>query len=190
MQHFGYPVPVDEEEGFEAFAVICKVLKGKTTQSAYLRNGIKSRKVTGFEGHNLKVEQIFKLREIGSDDDLLRMAQLMPSVVKPRNFRKAAKQKLSAQLALSKIPDPVYQALQEAYVFNLSLEVAQVYNLCQLVDRSIDDDLTVHRFKTQVLYLETRSKRYELARLQNNAFRLAEVAQPSLKDENFFSQVD
>ena len=75
-------------------------------------------------------------------------------------------------------------------MFNLSLEVAQVYNLCQLVDRSIDDDLTVHRFKTQVLYLETRSKRYELARLQNNTFRLAEIAQPSLKDENFFSHVD
>lgn len=56
MQHFGYPVPLDEEVGFEAFAVICKVLKGKTTQAAYMRNGIKSRKLTGFEGHNLKVE--------------------------------------------------------------------------------------------------------------------------------------
>jgi hypothetical protein len=29
MQHFGYNVPVSEETGFEAFAVICKVLKGK-----------------------------------------------------------------------------------------------------------------------------------------------------------------
>lgn len=61
MQHFGYVVPHQEETGFEAFAVICKVLKGKPSQQAYLRNGIKSRKVTGFEGHNLKVEQVFKL---------------------------------------------------------------------------------------------------------------------------------
>ena len=43
MQHFGYNVPYEEETGFEAFAVILKVLKGKNTPQSFLRNGIKSR---------------------------------------------------------------------------------------------------------------------------------------------------
>ena len=75
MQHFsqnGFVVPMTEEEGqFEAYAVICKVLKGKPAQQCTLRNGIKSRKITGFEGHNLKVEQIVRLKTIGTDDELL-----------------------------------------------------------------------------------------------------------------------
>ena len=74
MQHFSqnFVVPMDEEEGnFEAYAVLCKVLKNKPAFQAFHRNGIKSRKITGFEGHNLKVEQVFKLRHIGSDEELL-----------------------------------------------------------------------------------------------------------------------
>jgi len=43
MQHFGYNVPYEEETGFEAFAVILKVLRGKNTPQSFLRNGIKSR---------------------------------------------------------------------------------------------------------------------------------------------------
>ena len=35
MQHFGYFVPLDEEQGFEAFAVICKVLRGRPSQPAF-----------------------------------------------------------------------------------------------------------------------------------------------------------
>jgi len=31
MQHFGYNIPYEEENGFEAFAIILKVLKGKNT---------------------------------------------------------------------------------------------------------------------------------------------------------------
>jgi hypothetical protein len=81
MQHFGYNVPNEEEQGFEAFVVICKVLKGRNTPQSYLRNGIKSRKLTGFEGHNIKIEQIFKLGSIGSDESLIAMAQAMPTII-------------------------------------------------------------------------------------------------------------
>jgi hypothetical protein len=49
-------VPQEEEPGaFEAFAVICKVSKGKKLVS-YLKNGIKSRVLKDFEGHNIKIE--------------------------------------------------------------------------------------------------------------------------------------
>ena len=67
-------MPLEEEQGFEAFAVICKVLKGKPQQSAFLKNGIKSRKMTEWSGHNLKIDSILRLRDIGTDDELLIMA--------------------------------------------------------------------------------------------------------------------
>lgn len=191
MQHFGYVVPVQEETGFEAFAVICKVLKGRPTQPSFLRNGIKSRKVTGFEGHNIKVEQVLRLQEIGSDEELLKMAHHMPSVLKHRNQRKAGKQKLTAHLHQTKMSDPVYNALNEAYVFNLSLEVATVYNLCQFVDHSTNEELTSSRLRSNVLYLETKSTRYELARFTDESFkqiyRLSVVKDAHLKDNEFFA---
>jgi hydrogenase maturation factor HypF (carbamoyltransferase family) len=68
--------------------VILKVLKGKNTPQSLLRNGIKSRQLKGFEGHNIKIEQIFKLASIGSDENLLLMAQAMPTVVLQKSSRK------------------------------------------------------------------------------------------------------
>lgn len=74
------------------------------------------------------------MQEIGTDDELLRMALLMPSVVRLKNQRKVAKQKLAAYLQLQRLADPVYNILNDAFIFNLSLEVASVYNLCAFVD--------------------------------------------------------
>jgi hypothetical protein len=54
--------------------VIIKVIKGKNAPQSFLKHGIKSRQLKGFEGHNIKIEQIFKLASIGSDESLLAMA--------------------------------------------------------------------------------------------------------------------
>jgi hypothetical protein len=63
---------------------------------------------------------------------------------------------LTAHLQLTKLSDPIYNALNESFVFNLSLEVVTVYNLCQFVDGSISDELTSSRLRSHVLYLETK----------------------------------
>jgi hypothetical protein len=110
--------------------VICKVLKGKPTHTAFLKNGIKSRRVTDWSGHNIKIDQILRLEHIGSDEELLRMAQAMPTVVRAKNVRLASKQNLTAHLQLVRLADQVYTALTESFTFNLSLEVVTVYNLC------------------------------------------------------------
>lgn len=60
--------------------------------------------------------------------------------------------------------DPVFKALNDAYVFNLSLEPQFVYNLPRFVDASIGTDLTSNLLRSNVLYLETNSQRYELSR--------------------------
>jgi hypothetical protein len=77
---------------------------------------------------------MFRLREIGSDEELLQMASKMPTTVQPRQLRKQQKQKLKAQLSMVKLSDPIYNALNEAYVFNLSLEACLLYDLCHFVD--------------------------------------------------------
>lgn len=64
--------------------------------------------------------------------------------------------------------DPVYKALNEAYVFNLSLELAIVYNLPRFVDPRLGTDLTSNLLRFNVLYLETNANRYEIARYTNS----------------------
>ena len=78
-------------------------------------------------------------------------------------------------------------------MFNLSLELATQYNLCRFVDRS-SNERTSDKLRTNVLYFETKSSRYELARFTTEnyeaAYRLSEVAQPYFKDEDFFNNED
>ena len=64
--------------------------------------------------------------------------------------------------------DPVYKALNDAYIFNLSLELAIVYNLPRFVDARIGTDLTSNLLRFNVLYLETNSNRYEISRYTNS----------------------
>ena len=51
--------------------------------------------------------------------------------------------------------DPVFKALNEAFIYNLSLELAVVYNLPQFVDSKYSSDLTSNKLRSSVLYLET-----------------------------------
>lgn len=119
------------------------------------------------------------------------MAQAMPTVVRSKNQRQAGKQNLNAHLQLTKLADPIYNALTEYFTFNLSLEAVTVYNLCQFVDSSVSDELTSSKLRSHVLYLETQSARYELARFTDESFnqiyRLSVVKEPHLRDDNFFS---
>jgi len=59
--------------------------------------------------------------------------------------------------------NPVYRALNEAFIFNLSLELATVYNLPRFVDSKYTSDLTSSKLRSSVLYFETNKQRYELA---------------------------
>ena len=86
--------------------------------------------------------------------------------------------------------DPVYKSLNDAFVFNLSLEPALVFNLHRFVDARQGTDLTSNMLRSHVLYLETKTQRFELARFTHAEFtqiyRLSIVKQPEFKDDAYF----
>lgn len=128
LQHSGYlrvPDYPTDDQSYEAFSVVLKVLKSKASQyQSQTRNGIKSRKALQYEGHSIKVESVCKLNWIGSDNELLAMARKMPTETDRSTLKRAQKSHMKAQIALNRAADRVYRALSDAKVFNLSLETA------------------------------------------------------------------
>lgn len=86
---------------------------------------------------------------------------------------------------LARAPENVYKALNEAKVFNLSMEVATQYNLCRIIEKS-NHQTTFQKLFNNVLYLETDQERFEISHTGVCAFKLARVINPMLKDERFF----
>ena len=113
----------------------------------------------------------------------------MPTMVDNMQSRRAQKAHLKAKIALSKAADKMYRVLSQAYVFNLSLEVATQYNLCRFIDRS-PLERTSDKLRQSVLYLETPSQRFEVSRFTNENYvpyyRISEVVAPYCKDEAWF----
>ena len=189
LQHSGLlRVPSEEiqDDSFEAYAVILKVLKGRPNYKSVIKHGLKSRKLEVYEGHSLKAEKLIKLDWIGSDEELFAMAQDMPTIFKHRPRREYEKLLQKAQIVLARAPENVYKVLNDATVFNLSFEVASQYNLSRLADKS-PDDTTFQRMQQHALYLENDAERFEIAHLQKNEFRFAKVLQPRLKTDRFYS---
>ena len=159
MQHTGnihIPDYEIDDPSFEGFSIVFKVLRNKSQYQSSLRNGIKSRKTTNFEGHSLKLESVYKLDWLGSEDELLALARKMPTIVDNLQSRRAQKAHLKAKIALSRAADKMYRALSDAHVFNLSLEVATKYNLCRFIDKS-PLERTSDKLRSNVLYIETPS---------------------------------
>ena len=119
--------------------MVVKVLKGRNSYPSALRNNIKSRKISAYEAHSLKLESVIKLDWIGSEEELLLMAQEMPTMVDKLNTHTAHKSHQKAQIALGKLADSVYRALSDVKVFNLCLEPSTKYNLCRFVDPSREE---------------------------------------------------
>lgn len=69
------------------------------------------------------------------------------------------------------LANPIYKALNDAFVFNLSLEIATSFNLCSFVDNKITEELTSSRLRQHVLYLETNDTRYEIARFLDESHK-------------------
>lgn len=119
------------------------------------------------------------------------MAGRMPTIYQIRSQRKASKENISAQQVLAKMMDPMYKQLNDAYIFNLSLEQALVYNLYRIIDSKNGKDTTCNRLNENVLYLETKSDRYELVKVQNQGdeptYKFSKVLAPHLKDDYYFT---
>lgn len=91
MQHSGHVEVGDMEPHFEGFGCVIKVLKSKTNYTSCLRNHIRSRRASAYEGHSIKLEQVVRLNSIGSDSELLTMAAEMPTEFHRMPLRMQAK---------------------------------------------------------------------------------------------------
>mmetsp|Transcript_1657 Transcript_1657/g.1118 ORF Transcript_1657/g.1118 Transcript_1657/m.1118 type:complete len:81 (+) Transcript_1657:133-375(+) len=77
--------------------------------------------------------------------------------------------------------DIAYKALNPQIIFNMSLEVSNVYKLTTFIDR--EDEKLSSRLLDRVLYLETKTKRFEICRNGvENQYKFSEVKDPQLKD--------
>jgi len=136
---------------------------------------------------------VCKLDWIGSEQELIMMAREMPTEVDHQGIRRKEKENQKAFIALNRAADTVYKSLSDAKIFNLSLEIATQYNLCRFVDRS-PSDRTSDKLRTNVLYFETASDRYEVSRWTSSDnsqqhYRLAKVSNPYFKDSAFFTKL-
>jgi hypothetical protein len=86
---------------------------------------------------------------------------------------------------LSHTPENVYKELNDAIVFNMSMEAVSKYSLCRIADRSQHDTL-FNRLLHSVLYLETDTERFELTR-HGETIRIARVLCPRLKTERWMA---
>jgi hypothetical protein len=104
LHHSGHHILGEEQEleecksKFEALAVVFKVLKARNVYPSQSRNGIKSRRMNGFDGHSVKIESVTRLDWIGSNEELLLAALKMPTAVSRPGSRRISKQSMKAAL--------------------------------------------------------------------------------------------
>jgi hypothetical protein len=114
-----------------------RVTKGRSNYTSTLKNRIRSRKCTNYEGHSLKPESIQALSHIGKIDELIEMASRMPSEF-PRTRTKPSLNMHGTKL----IPATLM-------IFNLSFEPCSIYTLDLLAEKGWDEGQFVSvRLKT------------------------------------------
>lgn len=92
LQHTGQlriPDYETDDQSFEGYSVVFKVLRNRNLYPSQTRNHIKSRKATNYEGHSLKLESVCKLLWLGSDEELLALARKMPTEIDVQLSRRA-----------------------------------------------------------------------------------------------------
>lgn len=152
-----------------------------------MRNGIKSKKINNYQGHSIKPENYNLLKFIGTKAELLEMASKMPRQCEYER-KKTIPKRLKEEL--------YYKDFN--MVFNISYEMWYAYSLSSICDKGKEfKDYTSWKLKDKVLYIETYTNRYEIARNvldhtnddylfeEYETFKLSEVRNPQAKDNDY-----
>ena len=188
LQHSGYFKIKDlAPTNIEGVSFYFRVSKGRTTYNSSFRNGIKSKKMSNYAGHSIKPENYSLLKHLGSRVDLMEMAARMPLLSEYERKKRAP----------TRLAETTY-AREYNMVFNCSNEMWLHYALPAICDKGRDlKDFTSWKLKDKVLYLETDSSRYEIARNISDhtnddylfeefeTFRISLVRDPCVKDNDF-----
>lgn len=171
LQHIGVIKLQEIAPPYKGIEVYFKVIKNRSTYTSLFKNGIKSRKTQSFEGHSLKFETAKELEELGSEQQLVKLASLMPIKAKElRRKQKAARKAREDDQEMS-------------IVFNLSCEPIHKFNLGEFADkRSVNVKVSTTLYQ-ESLYLESLTKRYELSyNKETKLYQFKEVKEPLFKD--------
>lgn len=124
--------------------------------------------MAAFDGHSIKFESAEYLVNLGSHQELKQMSAVMPTRLDLFDHHSHRKQLQKIRVACQKMPDPAYKAVNQALIFNLSLEPAFVFNLSTFADKLNDDHIvsgrTSLKLQDSVLYLESDRLRYEICK--------------------------
>ena len=188
LQHSGYFQIKDlPPTNIKGVSLYLRVSKGRSTYNSSFKNGIKSKKLSSYQGHSIKPENYSSLYSYGKESELLEMASKMP-------YLSEYERKKPTPL---KLADNMYYT-EFNMIFNLSCEMWLAYSLPAICDKGRDyKDFTSWKLKDKVLYIETIDKRYEIAlnitdRTNDDylfeefeTYNLSEVKNPIEKDNDF-----
>ena len=154
LQHSGYFQIKDlPPTNIKGVSLYLRVSKGRSTYNSSFKNGIKSKKLSSYQGHSIKPENYSSLYSYGKESELLEMASKMP-------YLSEYERKKPTPL---KLADNMYYT-EFNMIFNLSYEMWLAYSLPAICDKGRDyKDFTSWKLKDKVLYIETIDKRYEIA---------------------------
>ena len=187
IHHMGL-INVWQEIGsnYEGIAVYTRVTKGRANYASNIRNRIRSKKYSNYEGYSIKPEKVVFLNSLGKIEELIEMAEKMPT-----DYPKTrAKPNLNIK-SLRIIPGTLI-------VYDLSFEPAYPYSLENFGDKGWNEaDFLSTRLKQFVVFLETHTQRFELSLVNDSQddqifehqdkYRWAQVNEPLLlKDSDFF----
>lgn len=188
LQHSGYfqikDLPPTDIEGVSLYL---RVSKGRSTYNSSFKNGIKSKKLSNYQGHSIKPENYVSLPSLGNKNQLKEMASKMPLISEYERKKQPP----------MKLADNMYYT-EFNMIFNLSYEMWLAYSLPAICDKGRDyKGYTSWKLKNKVLYIETTEKRYEISLNvlvhkddeflfeEFELFNFSEVKDPIEKDNDF-----
>lgn len=188
LQHSGFyqikELVPSEKEGV---SLLLRVSKCRSTYNSSYKNGIKSKKISNYQGHSIKPEGLCELGFLGEMNELKEMAAKMP------RESEYERKKITPVKLMSSLYYTEYNM-----IFNLNSEMWLAYSLSAICDKGKEPkDFTSKMLQNQVLYLETEDKRYEISLNEQDKetdkylfeefekFDFAEIKDPFLIDSDF-----
>ncbi|OMJ87597.1 hypothetical protein SteCoe_10690 [Stentor coeruleus] len=171
---------------YEGISVYTRITKGRANYVSCIRNRIRSKKFSNYEGYSIKPERVVYLNSLGKIEELIEMAEKMPT-----DYPKHRPKPNLNMKAMRIIPGTMI-------IFDLSFEPAYPYNLENFGDKWWNEaEFLSTRLKTVVVILETYTQRFELSLVSEgeeepifehqDKYRWAQVNEPlMLKDSEFF----
>ena len=197
LQHSGLfsikDLPPPSEDNNIGVKISFRVSKSRATYMSSLRNGIRSKKITGgYRGVSIKPENYAFVGEKGegespgfhtqpgsqlmSREQIALLGQKMPNVCLHTHRGKGSLDmgNVNAQ------PHTGVTIPETLFTFNLSCDPAYFFHL-PLFQREVNED----SFRANVLYLETYECRYQVYREKEGGVNVSRVLQPFLFNNQF-----